>query len=80
MVQYKHSDQISTNIYQHSKYQLDPSTCSKDINIKPLTKNLSHSDDNADSGVTAIALPVFSYKRAKKEGTCNEIRDNRHVK
>ena len=46
--------------------------------IKPLTKNFNilsnadadtNADANADAGVTAIALPVLSYRRAKNHLT-----------
>ena len=43
-------------------------------------QHLSHADDNANSGVTAIALPVPSYRRAKKEGLeCNKIRERTSI-
>ena len=72
MVKHKTSDQylptckVSTcSIYNFKRYRL----------IKTLTKNfnsLSNADANAnadadaDVGVTAIALPLLSYRRAKK--------------
>ena len=68
MVQYKTSDQyltlgkISTrSIHGFKRYRL----------LKTLTKNFNilsnaDTDANADAVVTAIALPVFSYRRAKK--------------
>ena len=65
MVQHKTLDQylpackVSTrSIHNFKRYRL----------IKTLTKNfniLSNADANADAGVTAIALPVLSYRRAK---------------
>ena len=63
MVQHKTSDQylptckVSTlSINNFKRYRL----------IKTLTKNFNILS-NADAGVTAIALPVLSYRRAKKE-------------
>ena len=35
------SIKFQTNIYKHAKYQLDPSTCSRDIDLTTLTKNLN---------------------------------------
>ena len=66
MVQHKTSDQylrsskISTrSIHGFKRYRI----------LKPLPKNfniLSNTDANANAVVTAIALPVLSYRRAKK--------------
>ena len=63
MVQHKTSDQhltsgkVSTrSIYGFKRYRL----------LKTLTKNINIlSNADADAMVTAIALPVLSYRRAK---------------
>ena len=68
MVQHKTSDQYLTSgkvstrsIHGFKRYRL----------LKTLTKNFNilsnaDADANADAVVTAIALPVLSYRRAKK--------------
>ena len=67
MVQHKISDQYLTSgnvstksIHGFKRYRL----------LKTLTKNFniwSNTDANADAVVTAIALPVLSYRRAKND-------------
>ena len=56
--------QTNINIYQQSKYQLDPSTCSRDIdkNFNEKLKHLSNANSDADAGLIAIAFPVLSYR------------------
>ena len=65
MVQHKTSDQYLTtgkvstrSIHEFKRYRL----------LKTLTKNINIlSNANADAVVTAIDLPVLSYRRAKND-------------
>ena len=76
MVQHKPTDQYLLT----SKVSTTHETFYKKKKKKKKKKHLSHADDNANSGVTAIALPVPSYRRAKKEGLeGNKIRERTSI-
>ena len=69
MVQHKTSDQYLTSgnvptrsIHGCRRYRLSK-TLTKNFNI---LSNAANADVDADAVVTAIALPVLSYRRAKK--------------
>ena len=70
MVQHKTSDQCLTSgkvptrsIHRFRRYRL-LKTLTKNVNI---LSNAANADADADAVVTAIALPVLSYRQAKKE-------------
>ena len=73
------SIKLQTSILHQAKYQLDPSTGSKDTGFKNINQKLNilsnadanvdadaeaHSDAHADAEVTAIVVPVLTHRRA----------------
>ena len=61
---------LQTSIWHQAKYQLDPSTVKElqaSENYNQTLLSNADEDANADTVVTAIDLPVLSFRQAKSE-------------